>query len=75
MKPNQDDRRDNVEKIQYNIDSTIKNMNLANEMISKTDNPKTKQELEAKNKRREESLNNMRSEIKDEAQARENNFK
>lgn len=34
-KPNPDDRRDNVEKIQFNIDNTIKNYRLAKEMIEK----------------------------------------
>ncbi|WP_244969310.1 hypothetical protein [Tissierella praeacuta] len=31
-KPKPDDRRDNVEKIQFNIDNTIKNYNLAEEI-------------------------------------------
>lgn len=73
-KPNPDDRRDNVEKIQFNIDNTIKNYRLAKEMIEKTDYEKTKQELIAKNKRRLESLEAMREEIREEAIARENNY-
>lgn len=73
-KPNPDDRRDNVEKIQFNIDNTIKNYRLAKEMIEKTDDEKTKQELIAKNKRRLESLEAMREEIREEAIARENNY-
>ncbi|NLY98764.1 MAG: small acid-soluble spore protein Tlp, partial [Clostridiaceae bacterium] len=40
-KPKPDDRKDNVEKIQYNIDKTIQNMEMAEEMIAKTDNEKT----------------------------------
>jgi len=67
MKPNPDDRSDNVERIQFNINHTIKNMELAEEMIAKTDNPKTKAELEAKNERRRAALEAMRSEIRDEA--------
>ncbi|WP_373600126.1 small acid-soluble spore protein Tlp [Paraclostridium bifermentans] len=75
MKPNPDNRKDNVEKIQFNIDSTIKNIRLADKMISKTDDPKTRKALEEKNERREDALSYMRSEIKDEAQSRENNYK
>lgn len=70
-KPNPDDRRDNVERIQYNINKTIQNMELAEEMIAKTDNEKTKQELIAKNKRREQALEAMRNEIREEAKHRE----
>lgn len=75
MKNNPDDRKDNVERIQRNIDMTIHNMELADEMIAKTDNPQTKAELEAKNERREDALEGMRREIKDEADAREKGYK
>ena len=44
-KPNPDDRSDNVERIQENIDETIHNMELAEDMIAKTDNPQTKEDL------------------------------
>ncbi len=74
-KPKPDDRRDNVEKIQFNIDNTIKNYNLTEELISKTDDDKKRKELIEKNKRREESLKGMKEEIRDEAVARENNYK
>lgn len=70
MKSNPDDRSDNVEKIQKNIDFTIHNMELADEMIAKSDNSKTKEDLRAKNERRENALEGMRKEIKDEADAR-----
>ena len=69
MKVNPDNRKDNVEKIQKNIDMTIYNMELANEMIGKTDNPKIKEELNAKNIRREQALVGLREEIKDEEDA------
>lgn len=75
MKNKQDDRRDNVDKIQYNISKTIQNCELAEEMISKTDDEKTKKTLIEKNKRREESLNAMRSEIQDEAKDKRNGYK
>lgn len=48
MKPNTDDRRDNVEKIQCNINHTLKNIRLANEMIEKVDNPEERRKLEEK---------------------------
>ncbi|MCS4527089.1 small acid-soluble spore protein Tlp [Clostridium botulinum] len=35
MKNKPDDRRDNVDKIQYNITKTIQNCELADEMIAK----------------------------------------
>ncbi|WP_195938037.1 small acid-soluble spore protein Tlp [Romboutsia sp. 1001713B170131_170501_G6] len=75
MKPNPDDRRDNVEKIQCNINHTLQNIRLTNDMIEKVDNPNERKKLEEKNKRREESLNNMRSEIKEEANVNKNEFK
>ncbi len=73
MKPKPDDRRDNVERIQRNIDMTIHNMELAEDMIGKTDNLKIREELQAKNEKREQALDGFRKEIKDEADARENN--
>lgn len=74
-KPKPDDRTDNVDKIQFNIDNTIKNYNLAEEMIEKTDDEKMKKELIEKNKRREESLSNMKLEIWDEAIDKKNGYK
>jgi small acid-soluble spore protein (thioredoxin-like protein) len=75
MKNKPDDRRDNVEKIQNSIDHTIRNMEIANDMMDKIDNSKTKEELRAKNERREQALEDMREEIKDEANSRENGYK
>lgn len=75
MRNNPDDRSDNVERIQEHIDMTIRNMEEAEEMIEKTDNPKTKEELAAKNERRRQALAGMRHEIKDEADARDNDCK
>ena len=74
-RPKPDDRRDNVDKIQFNIDNTIKNYNLAEEMIAKTDDEKMKKELQEKNERREDALSGMREEIRDEAIAKKNNYK
>lgn len=67
MKKNPDDRRDNVERIQKHIDDTVRNMRETDNMIRATANDKTRKELSEKNNRREEALNSMRHEIKDEA--------
>lgn len=75
MKSKPDDRRDNVDRIQYNIDKTILNCELADEMISKTDDPKMKETLEEKNKRRESALHAMREEIRDEALDKKSEYK
>lgn len=67
MKNHPDDRRDNVEKIQNNIDNTLQNIEAAKEMIAVTDNEQNKKNLKEKNKRRGEALDSMRAEIQDEA--------
>lgn len=74
MKSKPDDRTDNVDKIQNNIDSTIQNCRLADEMIAKTDDKKTKASLTEKNQRREEALTSMRKEIKDEAHDKQKGY-
>ncbi len=73
MKAKPDDRRDNVKKIQRNINRTIQNMEAADEMIQGTSDPKMKQALIDKNERRRAGLDNMRQEIKDEAEFQEKN--
>lgn len=75
MKSKPDDRRDNVDRIQENIDNTIENIRLANEMIEEVDDPKNKADLKAKNRRREDALDQMRSEIRDEALDKERGYK
>ena len=73
-KPKPDDRSDNVERIQRNIDMTIHNMELADEMIAKTSDRKNARSLEEKNERRRKALKGFREEIKDEARARERGY-
>ena len=73
MKAKPDDRRDNVKKIQRNINRTIQNMEAAEEMIDDTSDPKMKQALIDKNVRRRAGLDSMRNEIKDEADFQEKN--
>lgn len=74
MKHKPDDRSDNVDHIQFNINHTIKNMELAEEMIEKTSDPKTKAELKEKNEKRREALSSMRVEIQDEAWDKEHGY-
>ncbi|HEX2927656.1 MAG TPA: small acid-soluble spore protein Tlp [Ruminiclostridium sp.] len=66
-KPKPDDRSDNVERIQANINHTIRNMEAAEELISKTDDKKMAEALEEKNERRRDALEGFRAEIRDEA--------
>jgi small acid-soluble spore protein (thioredoxin-like protein) len=68
VKSKPDDRRDNVKKIQRNINRTIQNMEAADDMIARTDDPKMKQALAEKNERRRAGLDGMRAEIRDEAE-------
>jgi small acid-soluble spore protein (thioredoxin-like protein) len=75
MKAKPDDRSDNVENIQANINHTIDNMRKADEVIEETSDNTMRQNLEEKNARREQALKGMRSEIRDEAKARENGYK
>ena len=62
MKHKPDDRRDNVERIQENINHTIQKMDAADELIATTDNKKTKSDLIKKNERRRDALESMRQE-------------
>lgn len=70
MKHNPDDRSDNAERIQHNINFTIKNMEAADDMIAKTPDEKMKKALADKNERRRQALEGMRHEIKDESKNR-----
>lgn len=67
LKPNPDNRADNVAHLQKSIDDTVRNMRKADAVIRATSNDKTRAELSAKNDRREDALNAFRHEIKDEA--------
>ncbi len=69
-KPNPDDRSDNAERIQRNINFTLKNMEAADEMIEETDDERMKRVLAEKNERRREALRGMRSEMRDETKDR-----
>lgn len=62
-----DDRSNNVDRIQFNINHTVRNIEASEELIEKTDDRKMKSELEEKNDRRRDALQGMREEIRDEA--------
>lgn len=68
MKRNPDNRDNNVDRIQKNIDMTLHNMELANEMIAKTSDQNLKNALKEKNERRRQALEGFRNEIRDEAE-------
>ncbi|WFA08262.1 small acid-soluble spore protein Tlp [Tissierella sp. Yu-01] len=74
-KPKPDDRRDNVEKIQYDINHTISNYRATKDLINETDDEEQKRQLEEKQKRRLQSLEGKRSEIREEAKARDNQYR
>ena len=74
-RPKPDDRRDNVDKIQFSIDQTIENMEQAEEDMIISDDPQQIKDLKEKNVRRQGALDNFRSEIRDEAEAKERNYK
>ncbi|MFC4557234.1 small acid-soluble spore protein Tlp [Virgibacillus kekensis] len=65
-KPKPDDRSDNVEKLQNMVQNTIENLEEAHETM-KFSSGEEKQNIVEKNKRREEAIEGMRQEIKDEA--------
>lgn len=71
LKRNPDDRSDNVEKIQRNINNTMRNIRAADEMLNNTSDDKMREDLIEKNERRRDALESFRREIKDEADYRE----
>lgn len=73
-RPNPDDRSDNVEKLQSMVQNTIKNIEEAEDSLAFSDSEEAREQIRAKNHRREESIQAMRNEIQDEAQARESGF-
>ncbi|MDF0727997.1 small acid-soluble spore protein Tlp [Cytobacillus sp. S13-E01] len=69
-RPKPDDRSDNVEKLQDMVQNTIENIEESQETIQFASGEE-KTAIEAKNHRREESIEAMRSEIQDEASDRQ----
>ncbi|MFP3393645.1 small acid-soluble spore protein Tlp, partial [Brevibacillus sp. SIMBA_076] len=64
-KHNQDNRLDNVEKIQDAIQNTEENINAANETLSFSSEVE-KMSIKAKNDRRRKSIEGMKEEMQDE---------
>ncbi|OOE04488.1 small acid-soluble spore protein Tlp [Anoxybacillus kestanbolensis] len=73
MRPNEDDRRDNVEKLQDMVQNTLENIERAEETMAFA-SPEEHEKIREKNHRREEAIEAMRAEIKDEARAREKGY-
>ncbi|PLR95254.1 small acid-soluble spore protein Tlp [Bacillus sp. T33-2] len=71
LTPKPDDRSDNVEKLQSMIVHTIENMEEAEESLQFS-SPEERAQIEAKNERRQESLESLRQEVRDEFNARHN---
>lgn len=72
-RPKPDDRSDNVEKLQDMVQNTLENIE-ESESSMEFASAEEREQIKAKNKRREESIHGMREEIKDEASARENGY-
>ncbi len=69
-----DNRADNVEKLQESVQNTIDNLEEAEDYLDEHADEISPEEAEIirqKNANRKESLKGMRSEIKDEAQVRD----
>ncbi|WP_445492449.1 small acid-soluble spore protein Tlp [Niallia sp. 03133] len=72
-KPNPDNRLDNVEKLQDMVENTMENIQKSEQTLSFASDEE-KAQIEQKNKRREQSIQGFKEEIKDEAADRENGY-
>ena len=70
-KPKPDDRSDNVEKLQDMVHDTIENYREAEERMEWAPDHE-KEQINKKNKRREEAIDGFRDEIKDEYRHQQN---
>ncbi|MED2944337.1 small acid-soluble spore protein Tlp [Bacillus swezeyi] len=68
-----DDRSDNVEKLQDMVQNTIENIEESEEQLSFASDAE-EQQIREKNEHRNESIEAMRSEIHDEAEARKRGY-
>ncbi|TVY02389.1 small acid-soluble spore protein Tlp [Cohnella terricola] len=69
-----DDRSDNVQKLQNSIQNTMENLEESEHYLDEHSvelSPDESQTLRAKNERRHEAISSMRSEMQDEADAKE----
>ncbi|MCD8500501.1 MAG: small acid-soluble spore protein Tlp [Bacillaceae bacterium] len=70
--PKRDNRRDNVERLEQMVTNTIEHIEEAHKTLqSENLSQEDRQAIEAKNARREESIQQFQSEIEDEKHARE----
>lgn len=67
-KPKPDDRSDNVEKLQHMVQDTLENMEEADETMEFSSGEE-KENIKAKNQRREQAVEGMRQEISDESRS------
>jgi small acid-soluble spore protein (thioredoxin-like protein) len=67
MKSKPANRSNNVRSTKNNIDKTNSNIEFANEIIAETPDRQLKSELTEKNKRREQALEGLYQEVRDEA--------
>ncbi|MDM5212781.1 small acid-soluble spore protein Tlp [Peribacillus sp. NJ4] len=72
-KHNQDNRLDNVEKIQDAIQNTEENIIAANETLSFSSGAE-KEAIKDKNERRRKSIDGMKEEMQEEQEARESGY-
>nr|WP_226580004.1 small acid-soluble spore protein Tlp [Halobacillus litoralis] len=66
QKPNPDNRADNVDRLQEKVTNTIENIEASHDAM-RFSTEEEKRNIEKKNKRRNQSLEAMRQEIKEEA--------
>jgi len=72
----QDDRRDNVQKLQGSIQDTMENLEESRDFLKAHGEEMHAQDvaaLEAKNRRREDAITGFRKEIRDEVEDRRTN--
>lgn len=62
---NPDYRRSEDERVKTKINKTLHNAEVADEIIKKTDDDRLKNTLKEKNSRRQDAVNKMREEIKE----------
>lgn len=71
-KPKPDDRSNNVERLQQMVENTTENIEEAQKTMQNEDmSQDEKAAIQAKNERREQSIQGFQAEIKDEQAARE----
>lgn len=68
-----DNRKNNAERLEQMVNNTIENLEEAHKTLQNEDLNQTEREaIEAKNSRREQSIESFKAEIDDEMSAREN---